>query len=362
MKLKMIALCSIAAACAGTAQAQSNVILYGVIDTGIEYVNNQPGGGHDLVRMTPANLAASRWGLRGTEDLGNGLKGVFVLESGFESDTGKSTQGGRLFGRSAYVGLDGRWGVVTLGRQTTPFYWISGTIDPMLIATKYSILAQDAAFAGRADNAIKYVGKFGPMETQLFYSFGADSTVTGGSEIPGSAKIGREYSGSAAYNGANWSVAAAYDEINTGTVSARPDATTRRATVGGNFAIGNATLYAGYRWAKAFDGALLAGAPATANQRSNLWWAGARWQATSNVTLAGAAYYQDFAGTSADPWMFVASGAYAFSKRTSAYLAVGYTKNRNGSNLGLGTGGSGFGTVSAGDNQFGASVALRHIF
>ncbi|MGN5478015.1 porin [Cupriavidus basilensis] len=68
------------------------------------------------------------------------------------------------------------------------------------------------------------------------------------------------------------------------------------------------------------------GAAAFANQRSNLWWAGARWQATSNVTLAGAAYYQDFAGTNADPWMFVASGVYAFSKRTSAYLAVGYSE------------------------------------
>ncbi|MGN5478014.1 hypothetical protein ACTMU2_16695 [Cupriavidus basilensis] len=85
-------------------------------------------------------------------------------------DTGKSTQGGRLFGRSAYVGLDGRWGVVTLGRLDDSFYCgSSGTIRSH--AHRDEVLdpvAQDAAFAGRADNAIKYVGKFGPMETQLF--------------------------------------------------------------------------------------------------------------------------------------------------------------------------------------------------
>lgn len=362
MKLRMIAMCGAAAVWSGGVFAQSNVILYGVVDAGIEYLSNQPGGGHDVVRMATGNLAGSRWGLRGVEDLGNGLKGLFVLESGFETDTGRSTLGNRLFGRAAYVGLEGRWGAVTLGRQTTPFFNISATIDPMLISAKYSILSQDGAFSSRADNSIKYVGAFGPLKATALYSFGFDSTIANGSEVPGNPKIGREYGGNLVYESGNWSVGAAYDEINTGTTTVRSDATTRRATIGGSYAIGDASVYAGYRWAKAYDGALLAGAPVSSPQRSNLWWSGVRWQATGRVTLAAAAYYQDFAGTNADPWMFVATGAYDFSKRTTAYLALGYTKNRNGSNLGLGTGGSGFGSVEPGANQLGATIALRHIF
>ncbi|SAK53868.1 outer membrane porin OpcP [Caballeronia calidae] len=62
-------------------------------------------------------MQGSRWGLLGSEDLGSGLKTVFRLESGFDASTGKAGQGGLLFGRQAYVGLDSRYGKVTLGRQ-----------------------------------------------------------------------------------------------------------------------------------------------------------------------------------------------------------------------------------------------------
>ncbi|WP_061960090.1 porin [Cupriavidus pauculus] len=348
----------VASVCAGSAYGQSNVTLYGVVDTGIEYQNHQPSGNNSIVRMTPGNMSGSRWGLRGTEDLGGGLKSLFVLESGFDSDTGRSGQNNRLFGRSAYVGLQGNWGALTLGRQTNTLYDIFGTVDPMWIASKYSILVQDAHFSARADNTVKYVGTFGGVTAKAMYSFGADSTRANASEIPGSPKIGREMGGSLTYTGSNWEVVAAYDDINTGTTTATPDATTRRAVVGGNFVVGNATIFAGYRWAKGYDGAALPGAPAASSQRSNQYWTGVRYQITAPLTLVAAAYYQDFADTSADPWFFVLSSDYALSKRTDAYLNVGYTKNKNGSTLGLGS----FGTVNGSANQFGAVVGIRHKF
>ncbi|MDF3836689.1 porin [Cupriavidus basilensis] len=363
MNLKQKAVLSmIALAASAGAQAQSNVTLYGVIDTGIEYANNQPGGGHDVVRLTTANVAGSRWGLRGVEDLGGGLKGLFVLESGFESDTGKSSQGGRLFGRAAYVGLKNEWGEVLIGRQNGPIFDVAGSIDPMFIVPRYSLLAQDAQFAARADNTIKYVGAFGPVKTSAMYSFGADSGKVGGSEVPGQPKLGREFGGNIVYSANNLSITAAYDELNSGTVTVTPDATTRRATLAGTYAFGKATVYAGYRWGKAYGGALLPGAPAQSNQRSNLWWTGARWNVVGALTLAAAAYYQDFSGTNADPWLFVGSADYEFSKRTDAYLTVGYAKNRHGSNLGIGSGSWGFGTVQPGANQVGVVVGLRHKF
>lgn len=133
--------------------------------------------------------------------------------------------------------------------------------------------------------------------------------------------------------------------------------------IAGVYSFGNAALYAGYRWAMAYDGALLPGAPTgQARQRSNLWWAGVRWQAAVPLTLSAGAYYQDFAGTNADPWLFVASADYTLSKRTDAYVTIGYTKNRDGSALGLGSANVGFGTVTAGANQFGTVVGLRHKF
>ncbi|MBP0624378.1 porin [Cupriavidus consociatus] len=359
--LKLLAATAVVV-CSSAAYGQAGVTLYGVVDAGIEYANHQPNG-HDVVRMTPGNLSGSRWGLRGTEDLGRGLAGLFVLESGFEADTARSGQGGRLFGRSAYVGLQGQWGSLLLGRQINALFDITGSFDPVGLAPRYSVLVQDIALASRADNTVKYVGKFGALKATAMYSFGWDSTRANGSEVAGNARIGREFGGSLAYTSNNFSIATAYDEINTGTTTTSPEATTRRAMLVGTYSIGNTTLYAGYRWAKAYDGALLQGAPALQpSQRSNLWWAGARWQATSPLTLSAGGYYQDFAGTNADPWLFVASADYAFSKRTDAYLTIGYTKNRNGSTLGLGSGSSGFGTVLAGANQFGTVLGLRHKF
>src|ERR1700744_2506519 len=103
-----------------SAHAQSSVTLYGLIDAGISYVNNaRAGTSHDnLVKYDDGVASGSRWGLRGTEDLGGGLKAIFVLESGFNSGNGTLGQGGALFGRQAFVGLarDGV-GSVTFGRQ-----------------------------------------------------------------------------------------------------------------------------------------------------------------------------------------------------------------------------------------------------
>jgi predicted porin len=64
--------------------------------------------------LQSGNQSGSRWGLRGIEDLGGGLKGIFTLESGFNVDDGKMGQSGRLFGRAAYVGLQNQWGRLTL--------------------------------------------------------------------------------------------------------------------------------------------------------------------------------------------------------------------------------------------------------
>ncbi|MBI0329390.1 porin [Burkholderia plantarii] len=101
------------------AHAQSSVTLYGVVDAGVAYTNNQKGASN--LQQTSGKLSGSRWGLKGVEDLGGGLSAVFTLENGFRTNDGTLGQGGREFGRQAFVGL-ARAGLGTLsfGRQYEP--------------------------------------------------------------------------------------------------------------------------------------------------------------------------------------------------------------------------------------------------
>src|ERR1700742_4459947 len=87
----------------GTAMAQSSVTLYGIVDEGIMFNNNARTG--QQYALVSGSESGSRWGLRGTEDLGGGLSTIFVLEGGFNSSTGALGQNGDIFGRQAYVGL-----------------------------------------------------------------------------------------------------------------------------------------------------------------------------------------------------------------------------------------------------------------
>lgn len=112
------------------AHAQSSVTLYGILDIGITYANSAQTSregsklnGASQLALTDGHatgLSGSRWGLRGTEDLGSGLKAIFVMENGFMLNTGAFAQGGAEFGRQLYVGLSNKIGTVTLGRQYDP--------------------------------------------------------------------------------------------------------------------------------------------------------------------------------------------------------------------------------------------------
>lgn len=97
-----------------TCHAQSSVTLYGVLDTGITFTNNQGGG--QSWQVNSGSRGASKWGLKGREDLGNGYAAIFNLEGAISSTTG-SMLANRIFGRYAYAGLTGPFGTLTLGRQ-----------------------------------------------------------------------------------------------------------------------------------------------------------------------------------------------------------------------------------------------------
>lgn len=120
MNRRLFVLAAAALACQ-TASAQSSVTLYGLISSGIVYANSQKGAdhqGHSTWQFASGPMQTPRWGMRGTEDLGGGLSAIFTLENGYSIGTGTLSQGGREFGRQAFVGLSSNtYGTVTLGRQ-----------------------------------------------------------------------------------------------------------------------------------------------------------------------------------------------------------------------------------------------------
>jgi len=211
----------------GAARAQSSVTLYGIADVGIEYLNNTSAGGSQ-VREVSGNLSGSRWGLKGVEDMGGGLKALFNLEAGFNINDGTSSQStrglgtnptttSRLFGRQAWVGLSYKGQQLTFGRQNALIYEQSVTFDPMGVSSRYSALSLDYALAARIDDSAKYTGKFGPVTAQAMYSTRYDTGY--GAEVPGAPTTGRFFSGALTYSSGPLAATAVYEQRNSNTLT-----------------------------------------------------------------------------------------------------------------------------------------------
>jgi len=204
---------------AGVAQAETSVTLYGILDTGIGYQNVR-GAGIDKqskVGMVNGVQNGSRWGLRGSEDLGDGLRAVFTIESGFNSGDGVSAQGGRLFGRQATIGLaSNSWGQLDFGRQTNIASKFFGSIDPFAegfglanIGTSFS-----SANTTRYDNMVLYqTPVFSGFQAGVGYSFNIDDTNAAQTGF-NSNNNQRNINGGIRYVNGPLNLAAAYDKVN----------------------------------------------------------------------------------------------------------------------------------------------------
>jgi len=229
---------------AGVAQAESSVTLYGIIDTGLGYTNIKPGKGmesHSSFGMINGVQSGSRWGLRGTEDLGDGLKAVFTLESGFNSGNGKHAQDDRLFGRQATVGLaSDNWGQLDLGRQTNIASKYFASIDPFGAGFGQSNIGLGIGQANtlRYDNMIMYqTPSFSGFQAGLGYSFNDDDqNKTYGAGGFGTADKTRAITAGVRYVNGPLQVALTYDQLNgRSSVPAARDATPRAYAIGGAY-------------------------------------------------------------------------------------------------------------------------------
>jgi predicted porin len=182
------------------------VTLYGVIDAGLSYVSNADEASNHRWGTQNGILSGSRWGLKGQEDLGGGLKAIFQLENGFDPSTGQSNQGGREFGRQAFVGVTSNtWGTLTLGRQYDP------SVDMVQGITGDNYFGSIMATPGdidnydndlRVSNSVKYVSpNYAGFQVEGIYGF---------SNVAGATGQGHTWGAGATYNNGPFALAASY--------------------------------------------------------------------------------------------------------------------------------------------------------
>ncbi|WP_233849541.1 porin [Paraburkholderia sp. HD33-4] len=400
MKKTLFAAC-VAAAAPVCVHAQSSVTLYGIIDEGISYFSNAATtnangsvSGHSAVRLLSGVMQQSRWGLRGSEDLGSGLNAIFVLENGFDASTGKAGQGGLLFGKKAYVGMSGPFGTVMLGRQYDTNVDIIG---PMIAAGQWG--GYTAAHPGDLDNinntnstnnAIKFISNnYGGLTLEGMFGLGG---------VAGNFARNRIWSVTAGYASGPWILGAGYLDVANPNTSFFGNGGSPAATVNG--VPGNNMLspvYSGYASARSMSVIDAAAAYVIGSATVGAVWSNTRYQnlgdlssgpnplglsgtATLNnaevnfryqftpTLLAGLAYDytkgSSVAGkTGASYHQFGAGVDYFVSKRTDVYLIAVYQKasgiDSTGEQAVAAINGP---SASANDKQAIGRVGLRHKF
>ena len=324
----------IATACltlmSGLASAESNVQLFGIVDAGYLYQSKANGAG-SLSQFATSGLRQSVWGIKGTEDVGNGTKAFFNLESHFDTDTGAlhgtgdaPGSGTILFRRQANVGLgNSEWGQLILGRQYGPALLAHIGTEPRafkeqfsnLYAWAYNMYAATAGINGTntnndvgifLKNAVQYRNTVGPVDFGVAYSFG---------EVAGSFSKNNIYALGASYKGPvalSFSYQAMKD-VATGAT------TVKQSGLGAAYAYGDYTFKANFLNAKNHD------ANGASNSNVNAIGVGVdyKWNDRNSATLA---YYdnKDRNNSNDATRNIVLSNDYFLSKRTTLYVQGAY--------------------------------------
>ena len=355
--------------------AQSSITLYGVVDTGIEFVSHANSNGDHLVRE-PAlgGEYLSRWGIRGSEDLGGGQHAVFTLENGFNTRDGSLGTGGRLFGRQSWVGIDGPWGALTFGRQYNMAYWV--VFDAEVLAPDIHGIGALGSYiaSGRSDNSIVYKGKFNGLTVGASYSFGRDSAGTGNSpgqgtcagQVPGDYNQCKDWSAMLKYDAANFGVATSYDEQRGGTNAAAnffdgvaPFPIASGSDKDARLQANGYVKFAGLKIGTGWVGRRVESA--AHDVRSNIFYLGAEYLVTPAFILDGEGFREIVKEHDARATMAVVRATYLLSKATAVYTTEAYLWNSAHARFSATAGGGGT-TPAPGVGQFVSMIGVVHWF
>ncbi len=370
---KTLIVAAAAASFATVAHAQSSVTLYGVLDAGITYQSNV--GGKDLWAMG-SGIEQSRFGLRGSEDLGGGLKAIFTLESGFNLGNGHFANNNGMFNRQAFVGLSSNYGTVTLGRQydSVQDYLAplsaTGTWGGVYFAHPLNNdnLSTDGGTA--SNNTIKFASaNYAGLQFGGTYSFSNNTNFANN----------RSYSGGVSYQFQGLKVAGAYSQSNnpgssggaidtvfnpdSGSTISSTGQRNRTYGAGASYAFGPAQV--GFVWTQSrVDDASFG---KFNSLRADNYEVNGKYNLTPALGLGIAYTYTNASinnGTGESSAHFHQVGLqadYALSKRTDVYAQAVYQRSSGGFNASIYNGDMAA-AASTSMNQTAATVGLRHRF
>ncbi len=342
---------------APTLHAESSVTLYGIADVSLRYLSTSSGATGvkgSRISMENGAISNSRWGLRGVEDLGNGMSAFFRLESGFNMQNGQESDQGRLFNRHAYVGLDGGdIGAISLGRQDTPLFTIlADSYDPLTVGNYAENSWLPVAMSrARSSDSVRYRNnKLGGFDVILSYAFGSDFKDH---------NLGKQFGGTLAYTDGPFSIGGGYLKSYSDT---NADYHQRVWNLNASYQFDSVKVFAGYfngrdrtGWVNAVMGSAVN--PQGLERKDNGYFAGATWKATGQWSLTGAAYFDSAKNVQKDGdkgkrLALVGVAEYALSKRTQVYGTVDYNKVYDASSV----------EIAGRSSQVGAGMGIRHIF
>lgn len=339
MKKSLLAL-AVLGAFAGGAVAQTNVTLYGIADAGIGMSDTNAPGTDSIVTVFSGVQSTSRFGVRGTEDLGGGLKATFNIETGVNFDTGAADA--TFWQRRAVVGLASTWGEIRLGRDYTPGFSAAGTTDIMGYGLFGNWLTYTAQAAGsnlgittRASNGLHYTGTFGGITVRAMYATGED--VTGNN-------VGDMYGLSGVYAAGPLTVQGYFQSTDNGVGN------DDQWGLGAQYRMGMFRVAANYGMADRNDGVEHEGYAIGVGVKLG----------AGEVILNYLHQEVNLAGTPEADTVGLAY-VHPLSKRTNLYATYGKTNNKNGAAFNLNYSQSSVSGAGGGDPQAFA-VGIRHMF
>ncbi|WDZ95910.1 porin [Herbaspirillum sp. WKF16] len=378
MKKSVLTL-TVLGAFAGTAQAQSSVIIYGIIDTGVVYTSkavNATGTGSKF-SINSGVIQGSRIGFKGVEDLGGGLSAVFNLETGFKNDTGAlddSKTSNTLFRRKSVVGLAGGFGTVLLGRQTD----FADTISSMTSVADFSGFTGavghnlDRLEGTRSNNSISYTtNNLNGFTGNLIYGFGEQAGQTSAGQAFGA---GAKYENGPLGLGINYyqskqgstpsDTSLLVGSTGLGDTTAAGKSAAKVLNVVGSYQFGPARVYANYSRVKQDlnigTPATLAAATLATARKADVYEIGTAYSITPSLKLLGAVTQTraDFNSSSKGKLTQISLGAdYWLSKRTDLYALLANMRATSMANAGV------LGDTTGSDaSQTVVALGIRHKF
>ncbi|GGX89838.1 porin [Massilia dura] len=329
--MKHAATAALALACAAAHAQQTQVKVYGVVDAGLVAEYGTPDGNRTMLSSGVAS--GSRVGFKGTEALGGGLSANFVLESGFNIDTGTSGQGGTFFGRQAWVGLSGAFGSLSAGRQLSPYYKaLRDVADPFcdgFAGQAMNIIAGNR----RMDNAVVYgTPKVAGWSAEVAYGAG---------EVAGDAGRKRVTSGALSYAPGALAVVLAHHRREDALL---PDHVSN-ALLAMRYTLGAFTAHAAHVRTRGLGGA---------DSRDALL--GMGYATGAHHVMLSAIRHDDRTAARRDARQFAVGYTYALSRRTDLYTAYGHIGNDNGADFKVGN------ATDDGTGNAALNLGLRHVF